>query len=120
MTRQPLATIHGLRVGVATLGRAVTPGAASASRAARSVSAIAGTAKPAARQTSTRSGGTQIRLIPAASSVAWLSMPCVQYTHGRDRTNNSRESMLDDLYTLVVSLSNHELDQRLVLRQAQD
>src|SRR5688572_16781902 len=70
MKRHPLATIHGLRVGEATPARATIPGAGSASREASSAS-------------------LQSRLMPAASSAARLSLPCVQ-THGTER--RSRKS----------------------------
>src|SRR5688572_4868422 len=76
MKRQPLATIHGLRVGEATPARATIPGVGSASREASSAS-------------------LQSRLMPAASSAARLSMPCVQ-THGTER--RSRRSAVISLY----------------------
>ena len=78
MKRQPLATIHGLRVGDARPARGVTPGDGSASRDASSAALTALTEKPAARHASTCSGATQSRLMPAASSAARLSTPCVQ------------------------------------------
>ena len=52
MKRQPLATIHGARVGEATPGRGLTPGAGSASRAAKSLSLMVVTVNPALRQPS--------------------------------------------------------------------
>src|SRR2546430_6008753 len=63
--RQPLATIHGLRVGEATPARAVTPGVGSGSRVESSASVSA-----------------QICLMPAASSAARFAA-CVQ-THGSE------------------------------------
>src|SRR5712692_6297732 len=83
MKRQPFATIHGLRVGEASPARATMPGDGSASREARSASVIGLAEKPAASQASTCSGGTQSRLMAAASSFARLSAPSGQYTQGR-------------------------------------
>src|SRR5712692_7840021 len=82
MKRQPFATIHGLRVGEASPARATMPGDGSASREARSASVIGLAEKPAASQASTCSGGTQSRLMAAASSFARLSAPAGQYTQG--------------------------------------
>src|SRR5947209_9133276 len=66
--RQPLATIHGLRVGEATPARAVTPGVGSASRDARSASLSA--------------------LVENRSFVR-LSTPCVKKRQGRAATSRT-------------------------------
>src|SRR5262245_35527801 len=118
MKRQPLATIHGARVGEATPGRGLTPGADSASRAPKSFSLIVVTVNPALRQASAESAGAHRRLIPAASTAVRVSMPCVQYRHGTAARRNRIAAGMSDRQLLHLDLRqvvDTEAERRRVL-----
>src|SRR6476661_7544023 len=104
MKRQPLATIQGARVGDATPGRGLTPGADSASRAPNSLSPMVVTVNPALRQPSACSAGAHRRLMPAASTAGRVSMPWVQYRQGTAAMMNRIAVVMSDRQLLQLDL----------------